>query len=194
MSLRITGGQFGSRIIATPDSSKTHPMGDRIRSSLFNILGDLSGARVLDAFAGSGSMGLEALSRGATHATFIEKDRVASKIIAENAKLLGVSHRVSIINASVAGWDQTTSETNRKKFDYIFIDPPYHDLQLSTVNRLSKYVLPNGLMVLSYPGRESVPTVNGVVVVDKRSYGDAALAFYHLDTENDTVAMSSKHV
>ena len=182
MSLRITGGQFGSRIIATPDSKKTHPMGDRIRSSLFNILGDLSNSRVLDAFAGSGSMGLEALSRGAAHATFIEKDRVASKIIAENAKLLGVSSKVTIINASIAGWDDTTSEAKQKRFDYIFIDPPYHDLQLSTVDRLAKHVLPNGLMVLSYPGRESVPTVNRVVVVDKRSYGDAALAFYRLDT------------
>ena len=178
MSLRIIGGRFGGRTIATPDSSGTHPMGDRIRGSLFNILGDLSDYRVLDAFAGSGSLGLEALSRGAASSVFVEKGRVAQRVIAENITVLGVQSRAKLIKATVAGWDETCSG---EMFDLIFADPPYHDMQLSTVFRLKNHLNSKGLMVLSYPGRESAPTVNGVVVVDKRSYGDAALAFYRLE-------------
>lgn len=181
MSLRLISGEYGGRIIETPPSNKTHPMGDRIRGSLFNILGDLSGKIVLDAFAGSGSLGLEALSRGAAHATFVERDRIAAKVIAKNIEHLGVSDRAKLIKTSLSAWDDTTDDNT---YDLIFADPPYHDLQLSTVNRLAKHLTPNGLMVLSYPGRESTPTVNGVVVVDKRSYGDAALAFYRLDRKS----------
>ncbi|MGB3023250.1 MAG: 16S rRNA (guanine(966)-N(2))-methyltransferase RsmD [Candidatus Saccharimonadales bacterium] len=188
MSLRIIAGQFGGRTIATSDSYKTHPMGDRIRSSLFNILGDISGLTVLDAFAGSGSLGFEALSRGAADVTFIERDRAAQRVIAKNIETLGVATQAKLIRGSVAAWDETTtivSVDNRsndyERFDLIFADPPYNDLQLSTVFRLKNHLQPKGLMILSYPGRESVPTVNGVVVVDNRSYGDAALAFYRLD-------------
>ncbi len=150
-------------------------MGERIRGSLFNILGDMTGLSVLDAFAGSGALGLEALSRGAASAMFIERDKVAQNIIGENITTLGVSTKAELIRTSVSQWDETAK---KQQFNIIFVDPPYHDLQLSTVSRLAKYLKPNGLMVLSYPGRESVPTVNGVVVVDNRSYGDAALAFY----------------
>lgn len=175
MNVRIVSGRFGGRSIACPPGERTHPMGERIRGSLFNILGDITGLTVLDAFAGSGSLGLEALSRGAAEATFIEQDKVAQNIIGENITTLGVSGNAKLIRASVARWDETAES---QQFNIIFADPPYHNVQLSTVSRLVKYLKPNGLMVLSYPGRESVPTVNGVVVVDNRSYGDAALAFY----------------
>jgi len=169
---------FGGRQLTCPPGERTHPMGERIRGSLFNILGDLQGKTVLDAFAGSGALGFEALSRGAKYVTFVEKDTVAQRIIAENTTLLGVEKSISLVRASVAAWDETVKE---ELYDLILADPPYHNLQLSTVSRLVKYLKPNGLMVLSYPGRESAPTVNGVVVVDNRSYGDAALAFYRLD-------------
>lgn len=177
MSLRIIAGTYGGRTIATSSSFKTHPMGDRIRGSLFNMLGDLSEKRVLDAFAGSGSLGLECLSRGASEAVFVERDRQAQKVIAENIENLGVQDKAKLIRASVSAWSETSPT---ELFDLILVDPPYNDLQLSTVSRLQNHLQPNGLMVLSYPGRESTPTVNGVVVVDKRSYGDAALAFYRL--------------
>jgi 16S rRNA (guanine(966)-N(2))-methyltransferase RsmD len=177
MSLRIISGQFGGRNIATSTSFKTHPMGDRIRGSLFNMLGDLTDKRVLDAFAGSGSLGLECLSRGAREAVFVERDRQAQKVIQENIEALGVEASAKLIRASVSAWSETSLD---ERFDLILVDPPYNDLQLSTVSRLQNHLQPNGLMVLSYPGRESTPTVNGVVVVDKRSYGDAALAFYRL--------------
>jgi 16S rRNA (guanine966-N2)-methyltransferase len=176
MNIRLISGKFGGRSIACPPSERTtHPMGERIRGSLFNILGDMNGFRVLDAFAGTGSLGLESLSRGAAFATFLERDKAAQKTIAANITTLGLTDSSSLVRTSVTAWDETAKD---EQFDIIFADPPYHDLQLSTVARLVKHLKPNGLMVLSYPGRESVPTVNGVVVVDNRSYGDAALAFY----------------
>lgn len=175
MNIRLIAGKYGGRIIEGSGTNRTHPMGERIRSSMFNIIGsELEGAEVLDAFAGSGSLGLEALSRGAAHATFIEKDRIAQKVIDNNIATLGVSSQSKLIKAPVASWQNTTN----KQFDIIFADPPYHDLQLSTVGKLQKLLKPNGLMVLSYTGKGEVPTELGVVVVDNRSYGDAVLAFY----------------
>lgn len=153
-------------------------MSERIRGALFNIIGDMTDKAVLDAFAGTGAIGLEGLSRGAASVQFIEKDRIAQKVITNNIRLLGVEDRAKLIATSVARWSETADS---QTFDLIFADPPYHDMQVSTVARLAKYLKPNGLMILSHPGRESAPTVNGVVVVDNRSYGDAALAFYHLE-------------
>lgn len=174
MNMRLIAGTFGGRVIEGSGTNRTHPMSERIRGSLFNIIGsDLEGAIVLDAFAGSGSLGLEAISRGATHATFIERDRVAQNVITNNIKTLGVEQVTKLVKAPVASWADTTDQ----HYDFIFADPPYHDLQLSTVGKLTKLLKPNGLMVLSYTGRGEVPTDLGVVVVDNRRYGDAVLAF-----------------
>lgn len=175
MRIRLISGKHGGRYLDAPDTTRTHPMGERIRGALFNMLGDMEGLKILDAFAGTGSLGLEALSRGAAHATFIERDRIAQKVIENNIKLLDLEKNATLIKAPVASWTETS---NTQQFDVIFIDPPYHDMQLSTVARLVDYLQPKGLMILSHPGRESAPTVNGVVVVDNRYYGDAALAFY----------------
>jgi 16S rRNA (guanine966-N2)-methyltransferase len=179
MNIRLISGQYGGRIIEGSGTNRTHPMGERIRGSLFNMIAsELEGATVLDAFAGSGSLGLEALSRGAAHATFVERDRIAQKVIANNVHTLGVDGRSKLVKAPVASWLETTDQT----FDIIFADPPYHDLQLSTVGKLTKLLKPNGLMVLSYTGKGEVPTELGVVVVDNRSYGDAVLAFYRKES------------
>jgi 16S rRNA (guanine966-N2)-methyltransferase len=176
MNLRIISGKFGGRTILAPDGRLTHPMGDRVRGSLFNIINDeLTGAEVLDVFAGTGSLGLEALSRGAKSATFIERDRVASKILAENIEKLGVGDKATAVRIGANTW---LEKNQGKLFDLIFLDPPYNDLQLSTVWKFWGMLKPNGLMVLSYPGRGELPTVNGIVVVDNRRYGNAALAFY----------------
>ncbi|NTW62191.1 16S rRNA (guanine(966)-N(2))-methyltransferase RsmD [Candidatus Saccharibacteria bacterium] len=176
MNLRIISGKFGGRTISAPDGRLTHPMGDRIRGSLFNIINDeLDGAEVLDVFAGTGSLGLESLSRGAKHATFVERDRVASRILNENIKSLGVEYSTTAIQIGLGTFIDKNQD---KSYDVIFADPPYNDLQLSTVARLGGMLKPNGLMLLSYPGRSELPPVNGVVVVDNRSYGTAALALY----------------
>ena len=150
MRIRLIAGEYGGRFLDAPDTTRTHPMGERMRAALFNILGDLDGKNVLDAFAGTGALGLEAVSRGADSTTFIERDRIAQKVIGNNIRLLGVGDRAKLIKASVASWAGTAAP---EQFDVIFVDPPYHDMQLSTVSRLTNYLKPKGLMILSHPGR-----------------------------------------
>jgi 16S rRNA (guanine966-N2)-methyltransferase len=176
MNIRIISGRFGGRSIQAPEGKVTHPMSDRVRSSLFNIIQtDIDNAEVLDAFAGTGSLGIEAISRGAKNATFIERDRATHKILVDNIENLGIEDNSKVYKIGLSTWiDQNIN----RKFDIIFVDPPYNDMQFSTVSRLSGLLKPNGLMVLSYPGRCEVPNLNGIVVVDNRSYGTAALTFY----------------
>ena len=176
MRMRIVAGEFGGRFFEAPGSHATHPMAERVRGALFNSLGDIQGKTVLDPFAGSGALGFEAVSRGAARVLLIERDRRAQQIIAENIVKLGLEGKVKLVKANSAAWSQNNPD---EQFDLLLCDPPYQKMQLSTVSELTKHVKQNGLMVLSYPGRESAPTVNGVVVVDKsKSYGDAALAYY----------------
>lgn len=176
MNLRIIAGKYGGRHIDAAVSSRTHPMGERPRGAMFNSLSALTdGAQVLDAYAGTGAIGFEALSRGAAHVTFVEKDRIAQKVLLKNIEALGCEDETTVVRATVANWlDTYTGEA----FDLIFVDPPYHDPQLSTISRIFDLLKPNGLMVLSHIGRSEVPTKTGVVVVDNRSYGNAHLTFY----------------
>ncbi len=176
MNLRIIAGKFGSRSIKAPRGHVTHPMSERIRGALFNSVGTaLQDADVLDAFAGSGALGLEAISRGAKFVTFVERDKEATKVLDSNIELLECQEFTKVIRSGVASWADNTDQ----RFDVILADPPYDDMQLSTVARLFGLLKPKGIMILSYPGRGEAPTgTNGVVVVDNRSYGTAALAFY----------------
>jgi 16S rRNA (guanine966-N2)-methyltransferase len=175
MRLRVIAGELGSRLFSAPDGFTTHPMGDRVRGALFNSLGDIVGKTVLDPFSGSGALSFEAVSRGAARSVALERDRRAQQVIASNIKSLGLTGKVRLIKANCNVWSDRNLD---EKFDLILCDPPYNNLQLSTVSKLIRHLKTNGLMVLSYPGRESAPTVNGVVVVDNFSYGDAALAYY----------------
>ena len=179
MNVRIISGRYGGRIIDAPDRRSTHAMSERARNALFNSLGAvIENKVVLDAFAGSGSLGIESLSRGALHATFVEKDRIAAKIIQKNIDMLQVSQRAKVIKAGISSWIDTA---NPEQFDVIFADPPYHDPQFSTVAKLFGLLKPGALMVLSHPGRGEVPVQNGIVVVDNRSYGSLHLTFFRRD-------------
>lgn len=179
MNVRLIAGKFGGRVIDAPDRRSTHAMSERARGALFNSLGALiEGAEVLDVFAGSGSIGLEALSRGAHSAVFIEKDRIAARIIQSNVDLLGLSEHAKVVRAGVSSWIDTSHEAY---FDLVFADPPYHDPQFSTVKKLFGLLKPNALMVLSHAGRGEVPIQNGIVVVDDRSYGNLHLTYFRRD-------------
>ena len=176
MNIRIIAGKYGGRTIDAPGRSSTHAMGERIRNALFNSIGEeIADARVLDAFAGSGAVGLEALSRGAREVTFVEKDRIASKIINANCALVNASNHCEVIKTTVSNWLETAQP---ELYDIIIADPPYHNEQFSTVKRLFSLLKPNGLMVLSHTGIREVPVQNEIVVVDNRSYGNAHLTFF----------------
>lgn len=179
--MRVIAGALGGRIFDAPKGHKTHPMSERARGGLFNKLGNITSMRLLDPFAGSGAISIEAVSRGVREAIAIEKDLKAYTVLRRNCETLNVSDRIRSIRANCRSW----SENNpRELFDLIICDPPYQNIQLSTVTFMLKHLNHNGLMVLSHTGRGEAPTVNGVVVVDKRLYGDAALSFYRLEQDS----------
>jgi 16S rRNA (guanine966-N2)-methyltransferase len=165
-SVRITSGIYRGRSILTPGDG-THPMGERERLALFNKISEyLPGAKVLDAFAGSGALGIEAMSRGATSVTFVEKNPKAAKIIRENLKNLGINGDVVLGDAN--------KYTSDEKFDVILIDPPYDDIMAfsNPFFQLAK----EGILVLSHPG--DAPQLPGLSLVDSRKYAGATLSYY----------------
>lgn len=179
MNVRIISGKYGGRKIDAPDNSRTHPMSERVRNAMFNSIGSkVHDARVLDVFAGTGAVGIEALSRGAADVTFVERDRIAQKILVGNLERVNATHEATVVRASVSSW---LSTYQGEAFDLIFADPPYHDTQFSTIEKILGLLQPGGLMILSHPGRGEIPTKTGVVVVDNRSYGNAYLTFYRRD-------------
>ena len=178
MNVRVIAGRYGGRVLDAPGRRSTHAMSERARAALFNMIAaEMHDARVLDAFAGSGALGIEALSRGAEEAVFVEKDRIAAKIIQNNLDLLSIES-AKLVKTTVSNWIDTYEGEG---FDIIFADPPYHDTQFSTVTRLMSLLKPGALMVLSHPGKGEVPSKTGVVVVDNRSYGNLNLTFYRLN-------------
>lgn len=152
-------------------------MSERVRNALFNSIGnEVTGATVLDAFAGTGAVGLEALSRGAVFCRFVERDKLAANILAKNMLSLGAKNEADLIRTSVNNWLATAEPSY---YDIIFADPPYHDLQLSTVHKLFGLLKPGGLMILSHSGRAEGPNLKDeIVVVDNRSYGNAHLSYF----------------
>lgn len=122
--IRISGGKYRSRLLLTPNTNKTKPTMDRVREGVFSALSfDIYDKNVLDLYAGSGSYGFEALSRGARHATFIDSSSLAISTIKENARALNENENVSIILMD----SSTYLKTSLDKFDIVFIDPPYKE-------------------------------------------------------------------
>ena len=146
-NVKITSGLFRGRELKAPQNGVTHPMGSREKLALFNSLSDkIKDKIILDVFAGTGALGLEALSRGASHVTFIEADKKAAEILKQNAIVLGVFEQVRIYNTKAEKIDFDSP------FDIVIADPPYeyfHDLPLSVLDRLAKTA--REYFVLSHP-------------------------------------------
>lgn len=173
--MRIIAGKLKGRNFDSPNSFKTHPMSDKIRGALFNVLGDVVGLTFLDAFAGSGALAFEAVSRGAESVLAIDSDRPAQKVIAENIAQLGLDEKVKLIKASANAWLETSPHA---MFDIVLCDPPYNNLQRSLLQRLAQRVEEEGLLVLSWPGDQDPPELEGMRQLEYRKYGDASLIFY----------------
>lgn len=150
-------------------------MSERVRGALFNALGDIAGLTLLDAFAGSGALSFESLSRGAEAAVAIDIDKRAHTAIVDNAKLLGLGAEIKAIRANASGWSDNNLSS---QFDIVLAAPPYDNLQLGVVQKLVRHVAPAGLLVLDWPGKLSAPELPGMTILDQKNYGDAQLVFY----------------
>jgi 16S rRNA (guanine966-N2)-methyltransferase len=150
----VAGSRKGARIFA-PKGRETRPTGDRAREAAFTLIGPVDGARVLDLYAGSGAMGLEALSRGAAHATFVERDRAAAETILRNLDKLRLD-RATVLRDDVPRVLAAEARAG-KRYDLVLIDPPYRMLAgvLPTLSAyLPSVVEPDGLVVVESDARE----------------------------------------
>ena len=174
--MRVIAGQFRGRRLKAPDWEGLRPTSDRLRETLFNILAPrIDGARVLDAYAGTGAVGIEALSRGASHVTFVEQDRRAVALIEANLRALGVTNRYAIIRAGFAGAVRQLSQG----FQVIFLDPPYGAAQLSeAVTAAARLVAGDTLLIVEHATRDAPPEMPSLVRTRDLKQGDSALAFY----------------
>jgi len=180
--LRIISGEKRGRLLKTPEGRDTRPTSDRVKESLFNILqGRMAAARVLDLFAGSGSLGLEALSRGAGHAVFVEKDLKAASILRSNCEGLAYGARTEILVKDAAAAVTLLAECG-DSFDVILMDPPYdRDLEAPILKAVSEGFLlnPEGVFVLEHLSRDPMPdSVASLVRMDCRKYGNTSISFY----------------
>ncbi|MCX5667562.1 MAG: 16S rRNA (guanine(966)-N(2))-methyltransferase RsmD [Candidatus Omnitrophica bacterium] len=181
--MRIIGGEYKSRSIAMPSGVHMRPTQDKVREALFNILGDITGKKVLELFAGSGAFGIEAISRGAVSVTFVDNNFRCCQTIRSNLESLGISEsKYTIIKGSAL----TIPEKFRApapefgKFDIVFMDPPYYrNMAKKCLINVDSYdiVAPVGLVMVEHFKKDAleVAELERLVFVDERRYGDTVI-------------------
>lgn len=196
MALRVIAGEFGGRRLAAPRGTRTRPTTDRVKESVFSALGPdrLTGVSVLDLFAGSGALGIEALSRGALHAQFVERDHSARAVIDDNLASLDVASRSNVWGGDVEQFLRATPSA-LAPFDLVLVDPPYDlpdDALVSLLSLLAApiWLRPDATVVIERSGRarasnrasnrasvESLTLPAGWRSVWERTFGDTLIVF-----------------
>jgi 16S rRNA (guanine966-N2)-methyltransferase len=176
--MRVIAGTLKGRRLATPDWDGLRPTSDKLRETLFNVCAPrIEGARVLDGFAGTGAVGIEALSRGAAHVTFVESDGRAVRLIERNLDHCRVGDRYAIIRARFA---DAARRLSAGSFGLVFLDPPYRAEDMAGVlDAAAPLVAPDGLVVLEHARRDVAPPVAASIVRARNILsGDSALTIY----------------
>ena len=177
--MRIVGGNFSGRVLRAPAGAATRPTSEKVRQAVFNILGSVSGDQVLDLFAGSGALGIEALSRGAAHATFVDAARPAVTAIRDNLRGLGLEDRATVVSGdAVAG---AARQLPAAPWRLVFVDPPYRsDLATRAVLALpAEQLAPDAVIVIEHDRRNAPPDALGSLLrTDQRRYGDTLISFF----------------
>ncbi|MEZ0224447.1 MAG: 16S rRNA (guanine(966)-N(2))-methyltransferase RsmD [Alphaproteobacteria bacterium] len=184
--MRIVGGDLKGRAITSPKGSATRPTSDRTREAVFNILhhakwrrGDIiGGARVIDVFAGTGALGIEALSRGAAHAVFVEREPAAARVCEENIQTLGVRERAMLMRFD--GLKPVPRPLYLEPRTLIFLDPPYgKDMAAKALTGLAErdWLKPGAICIVEMARRQPENVPAGFIQHDERNYGIAAVKF-----------------
>jgi 16S rRNA (guanine966-N2)-methyltransferase len=180
LGMRVISGTLKGRRIDAPDWPGLRPTSDKLRETLFNVLGpSIVDAHVLDGYAGSGAVGIEALSRGAAHVTFVERDPRAVALIESNLQRCGLSERYAIIRGDFTG-ATTVSGLERAQIDVAFLDPPYGSAELSAaLAAVGRWAGSDTRVIVEHAKRDKAPAdVDGLVLTRDLVSGDSALAFY----------------
>ena len=175
--MRIVAGEFRGRRLSSLPGVRTRPTADRVREALFSILGALDGARVADLFAGSGALGIEALSRGAAHATFVERDRRAAAVIERNVAAVGAEERSEVVVRDALAW--LRARQGKEEFDLVLLDPPYDsaDRLGGPLTENLPGVLASDAVIVSESDKRA-PLLLGLPMTDERTYGDTRIAIH----------------
>lgn len=180
--MRVIAGSHGGRRLRAPAGRAVRPTPDRVREALFSALGPLDGLAVLDLYAGSGALGIEALSRGAARLVLVERSRAALTVLRDNLEALELAPRATVIAADVA--QARAGVLRHGPYELILADPPYADAASGRVSAaLSRLLaapapMPGARLVLEHAKRDAPPTLEGWETGRTRRYGDTALSFY----------------
>ena len=183
---RIIGGVLGSLRLKRP-AKATRPTSDRVKESIFSILesrGAIQDARVLDLFAGTGALGLEAASRGARSVILVERDPAAAKVCDENLRQVteGLAKSGLKSDMRLVRSDAKSYLKKNEPFDLVFTDPPYEMAQMQIVSLLGELNLSDlGIVVLERSGQEEAPVIEGFILEQEKSYGDTSVFFLARD-------------
>jgi len=178
--VRIIAGSVGGRVLRAPKGMATRPTSDRVREAVFNILTSRSAPpeRVLDLFAGSGALGLEAVSRGVGRAVFVEQHAATARLIRDNARELGFDGQIDVRSQRV---DDFLARTSPTPFGWIFLDPPYADAAGlgRALGALGPFVDDSSLVIAEHDGKlQPAESYAGLALCDRRRYGQCAVSFY----------------
>jgi 16S rRNA (guanine966-N2)-methyltransferase len=178
-TLRVVAGRFGGRRLATPAGAGTRPTADRVREALFSILGPLDGLRVLDLFAGSGALAIEALSRGAAHALLVERDPRAAAVARANLESLGLGPEAARVLRAPAATALRSARERGDAYDLVFLDPPYRDAPAlgAELGEALPPLLAPGARVVAESDRRA-PLELPLPLLHDRRYGDTLIRIH----------------
>lgn len=178
--MRVIAGSAKGRRLNAPKGTATRPALAKVKEAIFNILGPIEGVRILDLFAGSGAIGIEALSRGAEHATFVENHPQALQALRKNLELCGFEKASEVVPLAVSRVLRHLA-ARKAQFDLIFVDPPY-DLALvqPTLEAAEKVLADGGVVIVESSPRETFGDTAGLTVSDRRQYGQTDITFLRL--------------
>jgi len=177
--VRIVAGQLRGRVLRAPAGAATRPTSEKVREAVFNILGSVEGDHVLDLFAGSGALGLEALSRGAAHATFVDAARPALIAIRGNLRELAVEDRATVVSGDAVA--TAARHAPAAPWRVVFVDPPYRsELAARAVLALPRERLAADAVIVIEHDRRNVPpdALGSLLRTDQRRYGDTLISFF----------------
>lgn len=174
MPIRITGGMLRGRNVPSPDTMKTRPTASRTREALFNILQSVDGFRMLDLFAGSGIMGLEAISRGASSVTAVEMAHSQARMVLQAYKALGQESKLQLLESNALTLKKEIL-CKEQGFDLIYADPPFKDMEYPDLRNFIEWLNPLGVAVFEAPSRNIPAWADGAEV---RRYGESSLLIY----------------
>jgi 16S rRNA (guanine966-N2)-methyltransferase len=177
MTLKLSGGLFKGRPLATDPRHDFRPTTDRHRQMIFNILGtSVQGIRFLDAYAGSGAMGLEAVSRGVAYAAFVENFEPAVQRLQESIKSFGIERLCRVVTGDASAPE--TLGLNPASFDVIYLDPPYELFPVPGLAGTAELLDAGGLLIVEHSARNALESVPGLAFDECRKSGDSAFSFF----------------